>query len=370
MTIRREPIPESDLRRFLARRAEAVAGRSMGPDALTAAVAARVGLMESVGRTAARTLRIVLVAGLIILALAAALLLVGSRRDPYRPDAPSVTAAVQGAPWAVGAADGAIWVAGYREPVLTRIEPGSGRVIATYPLPERVCGGIETGFGYLWMASCGGQTLFRFDVARGRTDRLSGGTTDRVAIGAGSVWTSRDTVVRLDPLSLAEQASIGRGGSLLAFGGDRLWAAATDAGVVEVIDPTAERVIGEVVWPVPAGQPVPVHLVADGEAAHVVDEGLLRVVRIDAVTHEARILDVVLEPIDGTGFGDHYIARGGGEVWVRVSATQLARLDPVTGRILERLTTPDAGGGAFAISDESIWVANMKTGTIDGIRRP
>jgi DNA-binding beta-propeller fold protein YncE len=372
MTDQRAPrFFESDLRRYLELRAEVVATRAGNADEAAAEVAQRLGLLPR-RRRRIGLLRLAVTLALLVALLAAALYLVGRQRETYMPDQPRVTAVLRGSPWAVATAEGSVWVGTYQEPVIFRLDPASGAVLAEIPTGRTVCGQFETGFGYLWFSDCGGLWLSRLDPVTLKIDRLAGYGTDRVAIGDGSVWVPHDGAVeRLDPVTLDTLARIPVPGSgLVTHGSGAVWLSDADGGAVYRIDPQSEQVVATIRWNVPGGQPYPVHLVAFDEAVWVVDEGALRIYRIDPATNTATAVPLELGPIDGTGFGDHPIAAGAGGLWVRESETSIARFDPTTLAVVERQPTDAIGGGAFAVTEQAIWFANLKGDSVVGVRRP
>jgi streptogramin lyase len=113
-----------------------------------------------------------------------------------------------------------------------------------------------------------------------------------------------------------------------------------------------------------------VHITEADGAVWVVDEFAYSVYRIDPGTNTATRVNIDLEVIDGTGFGDHPIAFGGGGLWVRESDASLARIDTASLTVAERVTTEPFGGGAFIATDDSLWYANLKGDSIVGLQRP
>ena len=363
---------DDDLRRYLGLRADAVAAGAATADAAATVLAERLGMLRARPRRTTWALRFALLTLLLLAALAAALFLVGREREQYVPDQPQSTVPLRGSPWAVAAAQGSVWVGAYREPLIFRLDPRRGEVLAEIDVGRPVCGQLEAGFEYLWFSDCGGLWLSRLDPATGKVARLAGYGTDRVAFGDGGVWVPYDGAIeRLDPQTLATTLRVVvDGAGLMAFGSGSVWLSDADRGVVVRVDPETARVVATVTWGEPDLRRYPVHIVAHDEAVWVVDEQQLRVYRIDPMTNEATPLALELQPIDGTGFGDHPIAAGAGQLWVRESDRSLARIDTTSLEVVDRLATVASGGGAFAVTGGALWVANLKDQTVTGVRRP
>ncbi len=359
---------DEDVHRYLLARADRVATRARSADAVAAEIAERVGLVQRRRAGRAAALRIVIVVALLG-ALLAGLYLIGQQRERYAPDAPEVTTTLRGSPWAIAAAEGSIWVGAYRSAVLFRLDPADGSVTREVDLRNFVCGQLQSGFGYLWFSECGTMTIARLDPETLQIDRLAGYGTDRVTFDDADVWLPTDGALeRLDPKSLVtlERVPV-TGTGLLAWGFGSVWMADADGGVVRRIEPGSGRV-ATVEWPDPA--PYPVHIAVTDAAVWVVDERGLNVFRIDPATNVAAATPIELEVIDGTGFGDHIIVAAAGQLWVRESEDSIIRLDPLTGRLIDRQPTDVAGGGAFAVTADALWFANMKAQTVTGVSRP
>ena len=374
MTMRDAPsFSETDLRRYLVARAEAVADRAAPADDMAIRVAVGLGLVGRRLRGPARFLRLAIVAALLVALAAGAVYLVGQLRESYVPAEPQVTTRVHGAPWGVALLDGSIWVSGYREEVLFELEAATGEVLDEIPIGRFVCGELDAAYGYLWFTSCPGNVfLSRLNPATNHIDRLNGYGTDRLGFGDDLVWLVHDRHLEgLDPLSLATvvEFPVARGGPLTFAFGD-VWIADADGHVLARVDLDEQRIVAEITWPAPEDGPYPVHLAEADGALWVVDEASLGVFRVNPATNEATRVAIDLELIDGTGFGDHPINAGGGELWVRESETSLARIDTATLSVAERVPTEAFGGGSFSATADALWFANMKEDLVVGLQRP
>jgi streptogramin lyase len=364
---------DADLRRYLTARAEAVASRAAPADDMTVRVAAELGLVRRRRTGSARALRLAVVIALLAALAGGALYLIGRFSEDYAPDQPEVTVELHGSPWGIAALGGRIWTGGYQEPVLFEIDPATGEVLDEIPTGKRACGELAAAFGYLWFTTCPPNAyLSRVDPATKHIDRLNGYGGDRIAFGGGRVWIGQPGAIEgLNPQTLATEVRmpVSRGG-LFAYGFDSLWISDADAGVVTRVDPLRDQVLAEIAWPVPDSSAYPVYITEGDGGIWVVDEAALGVYRIDPATNAPTRVNVQLAVIDGTGFGEHPIAFGAGELWVREAETAIARIDTGTLTVAERITTEPFGGGAFVVTADAIWYANLKGESIVGVQRP
>jgi len=361
---------EADLRRYLSARADAVATRAAKAEDMALRVAVELRLVRPRRTASARALRIAIAVALLAALAAGALYVIGRFTQDYAPDAPQVTVNVHGSPWAIEAEGGFIWTAGYLEGVLFQVDPAQGEVLAELSTGRRVCGDLAAAFGYLWFTTCADNAwLSRLDLATHHIDRLNGFGGDQVGFGGGRLWTTNDGRLEgLDPHTLATELTfpVTRSG-LLLYAFDSIWIADFDGRVVARINPSTGTTIAEIAWAGEGAGSV-AHLAAGGGAVWVVDEERLAVYRIDASTNEAR-RTIDLQPIDGTGFGDHPITSFGDEIWVRESETSIVRIDPLTATVVERVPTGAFGGGSLVVTRDAIWYGNLKGQSIVGIRR-
>lgn len=363
---------DADVQRYLTARAETVARRAAPADDMAFRIAVELGLVRRRLSGRARVVRLAVAVALLAALAAGAILVAGLLRENYAPAQPVVMTNVHGSPWGVAALGGSIWTSGYREAVLFRVEPSTGAILDEIPTGKPVCGELDSAFQYLWFSTCPSNPyLGRVDPLTGRIDRLNGYGADRIAFGGERVWLIHDGALEgLDPETLAtvERIPVERGG-VLAYGIDDVWLSDADGGVVARVDRETQRVVAEITWPA-ADRPYPVHLTEADGAMWVVDESELAVFRIDPATNAASRVEVDLQFIDGTGFGDHAIAFGGGQLWVRESETSLARIDTTSLTVAERIETESIGGGSFVVIDDALWYANLKGNTLVGLQRP
>jgi YVTN family beta-propeller protein len=247
---------------------------------------------------------------------------------------------------------------------LVGVRPGSGRVAMAKPMggaPAAVCAGA----GSVWVADSSDGTVSRIDPATGVTvDRIPvGGNPASIACGDGAVWvanTDGASVLRLNPTAEAVTQTISLGGAnpdALAFGAGRLWVADSSARALYVIDPaTATRALRRRV-------PLDVR-----PAAIVFGVGAFWVAGYDSATV------VKLDPASGrvegrvnVGAGPDSLAVAHGDLWVANSlAGTVSSVDLHSLKVAA--TIPVGSGPSAVVADAgSVWVANQYSGSVSRI---
>lgn len=255
------------------------------------------------------------------------------------------------------------------EPAVHRIDPATNEVVASVPLPGRLCQGIGASPEALW--ACGPDGLVRIDPATNAvvaTVALDAAlAVTRIAYGAGSVWAfatasvGPDLVARVDPATNEVIATIELGhiAGTLAFGFDALWVTSPADGLLLRIDPATNEVA---TWTGDLETPGLVIVGPDAlwvglHAEHGVtpDPEEPAVVRIDPATGE-----VVASMVIGGGLGDEGgIAATAEAVWIRAPAPWLVRIDPSTNEITDVIDTL-SGPGDVTVAFDSVWVTTER----------
>ena len=154
--------------------------------------------------------------------------------------------------------EGGLWNVAFDGEV-TRLDPATGRLVATVGTGITHPGGLAVGEGSVWVTDCCSPTLVRIDPALNVVaDRIPLPTpehyiasqTGEVAVGAGSVWVGQgfanpSYVERLDPRTgrVEQTIRIPEGGAQgLAFGDGALWVAGPNLGYLSKIDPATNRI--------------------------------------------------------------------------------------------------------------------------------
>ena len=255
------------------------------------------------------------------------------------------------------------------DPAVHRIDPATNEVIASIPLPGRLCQGIGASPEAVW--ACGPDGLVRIDPASNSitaTVALDAALAiSRLAYGAGSVWAfatatvGPDLVVRVDPATNAVTETLQLPGiaGTMAFGFDALWVTSPAENALFRIDPATAAVdtwtdrletpgivaIGEdALW-------VSLHAEHGFQAAP--DEPAIA--RIDPNTGA-----LIASIVTGGSLGDEGgIAVTPGSVWVRAPEPWLVRIDPATNDIRERIETV-SGPGDVTVAFGSVWVTTER----------
>jgi Tol biopolymer transport system component/streptogramin lyase len=195
----------------------------------------------------------------------------------------------------------AVWVAGFQK--MTRIDPQSGRIVATIAMPGiGEYSSVALGAGSLWVTGSekGFRGLYKIDPATNKVaDQipLSGYPTG-VTVGGGSVWVTR-----------------GRGN-------------------VVRIDATSDRIIG---------QPIPVGV---GPGPIVYAAGMVYVTNTSSGGSVSRIDPVTGSVTTPWGVAPDIQAFGAGSLW-SVRTNLVSRIDLRTGRIVAQIPLKRAAKVTF-----------------------
>lgn len=231
--------------------------------------------------------------------------------------------------------------------------------VVTIPAP---CGAMALGFGAVWVANCGDNSLYRIDCDSERvTSIIPTGLADSagelsVAVGAGSIWVLSDSkgiLSRVDPQAdkVIARINVAPNSYAATFGFDSVWISNTGSqtgdgkGYIQRIDPRSNQVAATI----PVG-PSPRFLAAGEGGVWTLNQGDGSVSRIDPDTNT--LTATIQAGVNGPG-GD--IAAGAGSIWVRGKQILLLRIDPKTNRVVEKFGPP-AGSGAVRVADGLVWI--------------
>jgi streptogramin lyase len=235
--------------------------------------------------------------------------------------------ATVGEGFALAVGEGAVWAPNHDAGTLSRIDPATGTVVATIPIPGVGPHGVVTTPGAVWVAT------------EGPPDKPG-------------------SIVRIDPATNSIVSTIGLPGNFgaedLAAGAGSVWANAQ--GVVLRIDPATDRIAATI----PVGQVCGGIAANDASvwSASSVCQGGQGLMHIDPASNS--VADGIL--IKREFASDVTIGDDG--VWaVTARAFYLARVNPSTNRVTGTLNLPQ-GGTAVAVAGGSVWV-----GTISDVLR-
>ena len=369
----RDAALDANLRAFLVSYAEEGAGLALPDQVIAERVAARLAARR---QKPTRRLVLVLVTIFLLTALAAGAIYVATQLigDAYVPNEDLVRVALPGAPVSLAAVYGSIWVAPFdaANPELVELDPPTGDIRRTVPIPGHVCGQIQAGFGQLWIPHCPDVAMVSIvDPTTLQVRRLSGVRAHSVAFGDGSVWlpTGDGRLERVDPATLDAQATVDvePGTVDVAVGFDSVWAASPQGAVLR-IDPATLAVIARIDVGAQGGDNR--SIVTADEGVWLLNEQELSIYRIDPATNVATRLDLRLQPIlEDLYPTEHGLVAGAGSVWVRQDDTTIVRIDPETLEAIARFVAPK-GGGAFAVSPGALWASGPADAEVWGSRLP
>jgi DNA-binding beta-propeller fold protein YncE len=235
-------------------------------------------------------------------------------------------------PSSIAVGEGAVWVANEGEGTLSRIDPATNLVAATYPIAEKNFLRITTHDGQVWAAAC-------LDDAVRAIDPASGAITGEVAIdecwniasGGGSIWVpvGERTIVRVDPklLIAIPTVFVRSGPAEIVEGFGSMWVTNVNARSISRFDPITREVTANIETGLDR-----IHGSLRGMAAGVdrmwlaTNQGVLG---IDPQTDQVAVtLHQAGEAKD--------LAEAGGRLWVTTGdAGTIVALDPITGDLVQ-----------------------------------
>ncbi|MDX6689797.1 MAG: virginiamycin lyase [Solirubrobacteraceae bacterium] len=270
----------------------------------------------------------------------------------------------------LAAGEGGVWLSG--ETDIFRMDPATGRRVATIHVPEGPGEASDIGFGALWTATIREPGIARIDPASNRVaahiavalpPRLGG--EGSIGAGLGAVWVVTEgagcdscRVARIDPAGGIVVASIPieDGGAGVRVGEDRVWVTNPARDLVQEIDPSRDEVVRTTgVGPSP-------RFMAVGEgAAWTLNQGDGTITRIDPATGDTTTIDA------GVPGGGGDLTTGAGSVWARGSRRLLTRIDAETGAVAERYG-PRSGSGAVILGFGALWISAHDIDTVWRLR--
>lgn len=303
----------------------------------------------------------------------------GGDGPPAAPKQPPASAAatevesrikVGAGPSSLAGAFGSVWSADHGGDSITRIDPASGKVIATHPVKGEPSG-IAAGFGSLWTFTPlpPGPALQRIDpqtgkvLARIRLRGAEGGPLQGLVRAAGAMWIAADDghLTRIDPrtnraervLRLPEGDFACAGA--LARAGRSLWFA-PECGGPHVVRVDLRR--RKVTDRIRVRDDYAVSVTAGGGAVWAVTSNG-SVLKIDPSRRQVVKQAQVSDSAERAAFG-------AGALWVRADAGRLVRVDPETLEAsgVHRLPDAPVPGGALAVTGDAVWAGNFAEGSV------
>ena len=256
---------------------------------------------------------------------------------------------MHGSELAVGG--GAIWELSYTARTLSRIDPKTLAVGASYGVPGAAPPvGLAFGADSVWVATAFGEkSLWRFDPKTEQFAQPVGLSSGLSALtyGADAVWVankSDDVVYRVDPRTdtLTSRIDVGEGPEAMAVDFGAVWVLSGVGSSITRIDAATATVSATIALRV---QP---SAIATGDGAvWVVSEPSSLLIKIDPRTNTAVEIPLSLHPSG--------VAATRSAVWVADGVTgRLARIDPVSANVLSAAGVTGSLEGIVA-DDLSVW---------------
>lgn len=269
------------------------------------------------------------------------------------------------ADWVAIAPD-AVWVGSTGPFAVHRIDPVTGKRVATVNLDGEPCAGLAIGSNSLWVPLCGRRhQLAKVDLVSNTVVQTfpigPAAAEGGIAASSDSIWLVVDkhgTLARLDPAngSVRQTIHVPAGSYNPRYHDGLIWVTRAEGSAVTPVD----ALTGEVLAAVPTG-PGPRFLTDGGGAIWTLNQGDGSVTRIalagtDGAASHTRNIAL---GIPGHG-GD--IAYGAGMVWTTMPKVPLSAIDAATGVLRCQWVGP--GGDSLGIGHGAIWLTDYHAGTI------
>jgi streptogramin lyase len=275
------------------------------------------------------------------------------------------------APLSVIEAAGSIWVSSHRASTLYRIDPTSNEVSARLDIGQEACSFMAYGFGLIWITQCDDSThAVVVDPVQGAmVGTFQSAPGENLGFTSDAVWTAQPSgseirAVRIDPATLMPEPALttgaAAGGDNYAFVNDGLYVTYSETPRISKLDPSNGAELSSVPLP-----PLPGDIPTIGTSDHAIwlmGDSEPTLVRFDTAT--STVSEFTLPGWEQTsGYRSVAPISGLGGIWMRISDSAIARIDPETGQVTA--TYPAGpGGGDPAIAFGSLWVANFNSDTV------
>jgi virginiamycin B lyase len=257
---------------------------------------------------------------------------------------------------------GSVWIANFGTRTLDRLDPASNRLTARIPLGAEPCTVIGSGFGSIWVPTCGGSpAVVRVDatrnrvVARIRVNEVLG--ESGIGVDESGAWlltAASGELSRIDPRTnkVADTYTVADGSTVVTTGFGSVWVANTNTNAVQRVDPAS----GEILATISVGE-APRFMAAGEGALWVTNQTSGDVYRIDPQSNQvAAAIDI------GDFFSGGDLKAGLGSVWAATGDGPLSRIDPVANAVVEHY--PENGADAIALSEGAVWIADHNAKTV------
>lgn len=266
---------------------------------------------------------------------------------------------VEGTPdWSVVTSD-AVWVSSARANHVVQLL-ASGNTVGIIAEVQRPCSGLAVGFGSIWIPSCGAHQLVRLDPATGKMiasiTAEPANSEGGITVGAGSVWfvAKPSRLLRIDPKTnvIAAMIELPSGSDNPIFADGFVWISSFEHDLLLKVDPRTNTVAGST----PVG-PKPRFLTSGAGAIWILNQGDGSVTRYDTGT--GKVIATIACGLPGNG-GE--ISFGEGNVWATMFDFPLTRIDPKTNTVTGQWKGD--GGDGVRVGLGSVWLSNLRQGTV------
>ena len=257
-----------------------------------------------------------------------------------------------------------VWIGSKGPYAVSEIDPQTNQVTKV-ELPGDPCAGLAADAENLWVPLCGKTPkLARVDLKKqevtGVFDVGPAAAEGGIAVGAGSVWMIVDkkgSMARIDPAngSVVGTVRLKPGSYNPVFSEGRIWVTRASGAELTIVDAATAKIIGDV----PIGRH-PRFLTAGGGGVWTLNQAKGSLSRVDVAGRQP----VVTVPLHVPGGGGD-IAYADGEVWVTMLKTPLTVVDAFRTQAL--CQWKGAGGDAVGIGHGSIWLTDIRGGTVTRI---
>jgi virginiamycin B lyase len=259
----------------------------------------------------------------------------------------------------------AVWVGSTGPFAVHRIDPATGKRIATVKLRGEPCAGLASGFGSLWIPLCGPRPgLARVDTV---TNRLGRTFAVHPAAAEGGITTSEDSVwmvldksgslARIDPISgsVRQTIRVPAGSYNPHYSDGQVWISRAAGAEITAVD----AMTGSVTSTTKTG-PGPRFLTHGAGAIWTLNQGDGSLTRIDSGPgHHTKTV-----PLGTPGHGGD-ITFGEETIWTTMPKVPLSAIDAATASLRCQWVGP--GGDSLGVGHGAIWLTDYKGGSISKI---
>ena len=266
---------------------------------------------------------------------------------------------VEGTPdWSV-VTPSAVWVSSARANHVVQLLAGPNTVGLIADV-QRPCAGLAFGFNSLWVPSCGAHTLERLDPATGKSiaslPAEAANSEGGITVGAGSVWfvVKPSKLIRVDPKSntIAASLDLPDGCENPIFGEGVVWVSCFAHDALLKVDPQRMVLLATI-----AVGPKPRFLTVGEGSVWTLNQGDGSVSRVDMKSNKL----VASIPCGIPGPGGE-LSFGEGSVWAAMFDFPVTEIDPKTNTVVKQWA--GQGGDGIRAGLGSVWLSNLRQGTV------